>query len=59
LRNNPVYRKYKLATLAEEAGFSSSNKFSLIFKKVTSFSPSTFIKYLNEEDLSEQNLIKV
>ncbi|SDR04236.1 AraC-type DNA-binding protein [Chryseobacterium soldanellicola] len=59
LRNNPLYRKYKLATLAEDAGFSSANKFSLIFKKVTSFSPSTFIKYLNEEGLQDQNVAEL
>ncbi|WP_238586866.1 tetratricopeptide repeat protein [Chryseobacterium sp. Leaf405] len=56
LKKNPVYRKYKLATLAEDAGFSSSNKFSLIFKKVTSFSPSTFIKYLNEDGIEGQKV---
>lgn len=49
LKNEPIYRKYKIATLAEEAGFSSQNKFSTIFKKVTSISPSIFIKYLQEE----------
>lgn len=50
LINEPVYRKYKIATLAEETGFSSPNKFSTIFKQVTSSSPSTFISELIESD---------
>ncbi len=33
LKNKPQYRKYKVATLAEEAGFSSPNKFAAVFKK--------------------------
>src|SRR5690606_31732307 len=49
LNEDPMFRKYKIATLAEEAGFSSQNKFATVFKKVTSISPSTFIKYLEEE----------
>lgn len=49
LKNDPMYRKYKIATLAEEAGFSSQNKFSTVFKKVTSISPSIFIQYLESE----------
>lgn len=50
LRTNPQYRKYKISTLAEEAGFSSPNKFAMIFKKSTSISPSLFIKYLDENN---------
>ncbi|GAA4154182.1 AraC family transcriptional regulator [Chryseobacterium ginsenosidimutans] len=49
LKNDPQYRNYKLASLAEEVGFSSHSKFSKIFKKVTTLSPSLFIKYLQEE----------
>ncbi|AZA74276.1 helix-turn-helix domain-containing protein [Chryseobacterium indoltheticum] len=49
LNNEPEYMKYKIATLAEEAGFSSQNKFATIFKKVTSISPSVFIKYLQDQ----------
>lgn len=48
LNKEPLYRKYKMATLAEEAGFSSQNKFATVFKKVTSISPSLFIKSLEE-----------
>lgn len=51
LNENPLYRKYKIATLAEEAGFSSQNKFATVFKKVTSISPSTFVKYLEEDSI--------
>ena len=50
LRKFPKYRNYKIAILAEEAGFSSPNKFSTIFKKVTNITPSLFIKYLNETE---------
>ncbi len=49
LRNDPKYRKYKISVLAEEVGFSSPNKFSLIFKKYTELSPSQFINLLNED----------
>ena len=50
LKNVPLYRKYKIAVLAEEAGFSSQNKFSSVFKKVTTISPSVFIAYLQKSD---------
>ena len=48
LNEEPLYRQYKIAVLAEEAGFSSPNKFATIFKEVTSLSPSLFIKYLDK-----------
>lgn len=50
LKKEPVYRRYKIAVLAEEAGFSSQAKFSTIFKNETSFSPSQFIHFLTEEE---------
>ena len=50
LKKEPVYRQYKIAVLAEEAGFSSQAKFSTIFKNETSFSPSLFIRYLTDEE---------
>lgn len=53
LINNPVYKKYKIATLAEEAGFSSQNKFSMIFKSVTSITPSAFIKQLDGQEKTD------
>lgn len=49
LRNEPVWRKYKISTLAEEAGFSSHSKFAAVFKSVTGISPSLFIQYLEED----------
>lgn len=50
LRDTPVYRRYKMSILAEEAGFSSPNKFSTVFKKVTSVSPSVYIRFLEETE---------
>ncbi len=50
LKDVPIYRKYKIAVLAEEAGFSSQNKFSTVFKKVTSISPSVFIACLEKSE---------
>ncbi|MGC5744441.1 helix-turn-helix domain-containing protein [Chryseobacterium sp. NFX27] len=57
LKYEPQYRKYKVATLADETGFSSPNKFTTVFKKVTSLSPSLFISYLKTE--SETELEKI
>ena len=53
LHSDPVYLRYKIATLAECAGFSSQNQFSTVFKKVTSISPSVFIKLLQKEKEKE------
>lgn len=53
LRENPKFRKYKIATLAEESGFSSANKFTTIFKKVTEVPPSVFIKHIQDISVSE------
>lgn len=50
LKEVPVYRKYKIAVLSEDAGFSSQNKFATVFKKVTTISPSVFIAYLEESE---------
>ncbi|WP_131450915.1 helix-turn-helix domain-containing protein [Chryseobacterium sp. FH1] len=44
LNNNPIYLKYKVSHLAEEAGFSSHSLFSTVFKQVTGLSPASFIK---------------
>jgi YesN/AraC family two-component response regulator len=49
LKNDPVWRQYKISTLAEETGFSSHGKFTPVFKSITGLSPSLFIKYLEEE----------
>ncbi|CAA7196690.1 helix-turn-helix domain-containing protein [Chryseobacterium potabilaquae] len=48
LRNVREYKKYKIAILAKESGFSSPNKFSLIFKKHIGMTPSQFIKELDK-----------
>ncbi len=53
LRENPEFRKYKIATLAEESGFSSANKFTTIFKKVTEVPPSVFIKHIHDISVCE------
>lgn len=55
LKNEPQYRNYKMASLAEEIGFSSHSKFSKVFKKVTSLSPSLFIKYLQDETQNKKD----
>ncbi len=44
IRSEPKYLKYKIASLAEEAGFSSQSKFANAFKKVTDVSPSQFLQ---------------
>ncbi|RNA61418.1 AraC family transcriptional regulator [Chryseobacterium nematophagum] len=48
LQNVQKYKKYKIAILSKEAGFSSPNRFSLVFKRHTGMSPSQFIKYLDK-----------
>lgn len=48
LKNDSQYHKYKISTLAEEAGFSSQSKFAAAFRKVTSVSPSEFLEHLKE-----------
>jgi tetratricopeptide (TPR) repeat protein len=53
-RKSPKYRNYKISTLAEEAGFSSANKLSLIFKKVTGYTPSAFIKNLQDIESTDK-----
>jgi YesN/AraC family two-component response regulator len=49
LKNNAQYRQYKLSYLAEKSGFSSHSKFSAVFKSITGFPPSDFIKFLESE----------
>ncbi|MDQ1161805.1 AraC-like DNA-binding protein [Chryseobacterium sp. SORGH_AS 447] len=53
LRENPEFRKYKIATLADESGFSSANKFTTVFKKVTEIPPSVFIRHIQELTVPE------
>lgn len=51
LKNNPVYLKYKVSHLAEEAGFSSHSLFSTVFKQVTGLSPATYTKLITKQEL--------
>lgn len=46
LRSDVIYQDYKIAYLAEEAGFSGHSKFATTFKAVTGISPSAFITNL-------------
>ncbi|HFK5529504.1 TPA: helix-turn-helix domain-containing protein [Elizabethkingia anophelis] len=49
LETDPQYRKFKIATLAEECGFSSQNKFAQVFKREMAISPSAFIKNIENK----------
>jgi AraC-like DNA-binding protein len=48
--NDEKYRQYKISILADECGFSSHSKFASVFKAVTDFSPSAYIKLLDSEN---------
>ncbi|WP_300674572.1 helix-turn-helix domain-containing protein [Soonwooa sp.] len=50
LRENPQYRKYKIAVLAEMCGYNSYSQFAVNFKTKTKISPSQFITLLENED---------
>jgi len=52
LKNDNQYHKYKISTLAEEAGFSSQSKFAAAFRKVTTISPSEFLEHLKSQNLN-------
>lgn len=56
LINDEKYRQYKISILADECGFSSHSKFAAVFKAVTDYSPSAFIKYLDAENQSDKNV---
>jgi len=45
VKTDPLYRKFKIASLAKEAGFSSQSKFSIAFKKITEISPTEFFQH--------------
>ncbi len=49
ITDEPVYRQYKINTLAEESGFSSHSKFATVFKANIGVSPSEFIKYFQKK----------
>lgn len=50
INNDEKYRQYKISILADECGFSSHSKFASVFKAVTDFSPSAYIKLLDSEN---------
>ena len=50
LEEDPNWKKYKIAHLAELLGFSSSRSFSNAFLKTTGISPSFYIQKLQSED---------
>ncbi|GGG60329.1 helix-turn-helix domain-containing protein [Epilithonimonas arachidiradicis] len=52
LKNDSQYHKYKISSLAEEAGFSSQSKFAAAFRKVTDVSPSEFLDHLKSQHLN-------
>ncbi|MGG1921636.1 MULTISPECIES: AraC family transcriptional regulator [Chryseobacterium] len=54
LINDERYRQYKISILADECGFSSHSKFAAVFKAVTDYSPSAYIKYLDSETRSDK-----
>ncbi|MDR6368941.1 tetratricopeptide (TPR) repeat protein [Chryseobacterium bernardetii] len=56
LINDEKYRQYKISILADECGFSSHSKFAAVFKAVTDYSPSAYIKYLDAEKQSDKNV---
>lgn len=56
LINDEKYRQYKISILADECGFSSHSKFAAVFKAVTDYSPSAYIKYLDSENPSDKDV---
>lgn len=56
LKNEPQYLKYKISYLANQSGFASHSRFTVIFKKITGYPPSTFIQNLiNEKEKNKEN----
>lgn len=49
LKNYPEYLDYKIAYLAEEAGFPSHSKFATVFKSITGMPPSSFIENIRKD----------
>ncbi|AZA90338.1 DNA-binding transcriptional activator FeaR [Chryseobacterium nakagawai] len=56
LINDEKYRQYKISILADECGFSSHSKFAAVFKAVTDFSPSAYIKHLDIENQLDKDV---
>ena len=51
LKNSSTYRTYKISALGEEAGFSTTARFTNAFQSRTGLSVSYFIKQLKKEDI--------
>lgn len=49
LKNNPTYRQYSVAALAELTGYSTSRQFSAAFFEVCEMKPNDFLKRIQEE----------
>lgn len=49
LKTEKIYKSYKIAHLADLAGFSNHSVFAKVFKQVTGIPPSQFIKELTED----------
>ncbi|SDF26193.1 helix-turn-helix transcriptional regulator [Cellulophaga baltica] len=49
LRNDASFRKYTIQAIAEDVGFKSSETFSKLFKEITSFYPSFYIKEIDKK----------
>lgn len=47
LRDEKIYRNYKISHLADEAGFSNHSKFSAEFKRIVGIAPSIFISRMS------------
>ncbi|GAA4162817.1 hypothetical protein GCM10022217_30940 [Chryseobacterium ginsenosidimutans] len=54
LINDDKYRQYKISILADECGFSSHSKFASVFKIVTDYSPSAYIKLIETENQTDK-----
>ena len=50
LYDDPKYRDYKISYLADESGYSSSQVFVVVFKRIYGMTPSSFIQNLKEEN---------
>ncbi len=50
LKENPIYRNYKIKYLAEESGFSTHSAFAAAFKTVNGISPAHYIQLLNHKE---------
>lgn len=49
LREDPLYRKYKIKYLAEESGFTTHSAFAAVFKSFTGLSPINYIQLLKDK----------